>query len=314
MAGKGRAVIEKKNQTLERLKIEYVPAASITPNDYNPNVQSEHDFYLLCKSILEDGFTQPIVVQQQTREIIDGEHRWTAEIVCEAIRRLAKGRGKKVEEVLTRELVRTYRDDRLGTLEQVPDVEIPVVMTDMTPEQMRIATLRHNRARGNENVDLTAQVLRDLQQLGALEWAQDSLELDDVELNRLLEDIPAPDALAGEEFTQAWEPDRGPADTERDPASVEASVVRTPSGDSAAAMTRSALEATRRREQALAAAKTEEDRAAIRRDNANFLRLVLTFNGEEATVVKAALGSAPAETVLAMCRERQPAAPAGAEV
>jgi hypothetical protein len=167
--GKGKAKVEKLNNKLERLVIEYAPIDSIHNNSYNPNRQSDHDFQLLLASIREDGFTQPIIVQRASREIVDGEHRWRA----------------------ARELGYT---------------EIPIVLTDMTPEQMRIATLRHNRARGSEDVELSVQVLRDLEKLGALDWAQDSLLLDDVELNRLLEDIPVPEALMAEAFTEAWEP------------------------------------------------------------------------------------------------------------
>src|SRR3954464_7927057 len=75
---KGRAKLEKKNNVLTRLQIEYVPYDSIHPNTYNPNRQSDHDFELLLASITEDGFDQPILVHRESREIIDGEHRWRA--------------------------------------------------------------------------------------------------------------------------------------------------------------------------------------------------------------------------------------------
>ena len=158
---KGKKEIDKKNVSLKELAIEYVSVDSIKPNNYNPNRQSEHDFELLLKSMEEDGFTQPIIVQQSTKMIVDGEHRWRAATV-------------------------------LGY------TEIPVVFVEMTPEQMRIATLRHNRARGSEDLELSVQVLRDLQELGALDWAQDSLMLSDDEINRLLDDIPVPEALAND--------------------------------------------------------------------------------------------------------------------
>ena len=131
----------------------------------------------------EDGFTQPVIVQKSTGEIVDGEHRWRA------------------SQALNME-------------------KIPVVYVDMTDEQRRVSTLRHNRARGSEDIQLTAQVMRDLEKLGALDWAQDTLMLSDVEVNRLLEDVPAPESLKNEEFSTAWTPTD--ADTEQD--SVETKI------------------------------------------------------------------------------------------
>jgi ParB/RepB/Spo0J family partition protein len=135
---------------LEKLAVEYVPIGSIGPNPYNPNRQSPHDFTLLCKSIAADGFTQPVIVNRKERQIVDGEHRWRA---CQAL-------GFE---------------------------EVPIVWTDMTPEQMRISTLRHNRARGSENTDLVVELYKELGQLGATDIALDELMLDPVELNRMLQ-------------------------------------------------------------------------------------------------------------------------------
>lgn len=85
--------------------------------------------------------------------IVDGEHRWRA---CRA----------------------------LG------HTTIQAIITNMTIEQVMVATLRHNRARGNENIDLAAQVLKQLNDYGTIDWAQDSLMMDAVELRIMLEDIP----------------------------------------------------------------------------------------------------------------------------
>ena len=169
---KGRKEVAKKNKVLESLDIQYINVNDIHPNEWNPNRQSEHDFELLLKSMREDGFTQPVVAIKTDEgliKIVDGEHRWRA--------------------------AHTLGFD-----------EIPVVITPMTEEQAKIATLRHNRARGSEDVDLTAELLRDLEKLGALDWAQDSLMMDDTEIQKMLEDIPAPEALAADEYTEAWEP------------------------------------------------------------------------------------------------------------
>src|SRR5262249_49069222 len=158
----------------------------------------------------------------------------------------------------------------------------------MTPEQMRIATLRHNRARGSEDIELTAQVMRDLRELGALDWAQDSLMMDEVELQKMLEDVPAPEALAAEDFAESWEPDvtnqnQGELGSSNTPQTVS--------------MTPQALDRLREQERRIAQAKTEEEKQAAQRD-ADVYRIALTFAGEEAKLVKAVLGARPAERLL----------------
>ena len=70
--------VSKQYKTLETLQIQYVSPADVKPNSYNPNRQSDRDFELLLKSMKEDGFTQPVIVQKSTGEIVDGEHRWRA--------------------------------------------------------------------------------------------------------------------------------------------------------------------------------------------------------------------------------------------
>ena len=95
------------------LSIEYVPTLSLFPNEYNPNKHSVKSFNLLIKSVAIFGFTQPIVVRKGTNEIIDGEHRWRVASILEL-------------------------------------QEIPVTFIDLTDEEMRLATIIHNKARGTE--------------------------------------------------------------------------------------------------------------------------------------------------------------------
>lgn len=260
---KGKKAIEKTAHALQVLKVEYVPLNSIQPNEYNPNRQSEHEFELLLRSMREDGFTQPILVQQSTRKIVDGEHRWRA------------------SEVLKNEGLPGFDP-------------LPVVFVDMSPEQMKIATLRHNRARGSEDIDLTAKVLQDLRQLGALEWAQDSLMLDDIEIQHLLEDTTAAQALAGDTFGEAWTP----GDT---------SLSLPPTDSRVDSMSPGALSEIRKQEEALRTAQSEQDRIKARQHMAVF-RLNLVFAGEEGTMVRKSLGDKPAETILQWCKDHAPVA------
>ena len=266
MRDKGKKAVQSKASQLSRLIVEYVPTDTVKPNAYNPNRQSEHDFDLLMRSMTEDGFTQPIVCIVVTDEhlsdpkfsqytlgdvvIVDGEHRWRA--------------------------ART-----LGLS------EVPVVKTTMTVEQMRIATLRHNRARGSEDVALTAEVLKDLQSLGAIEWAQNSLQLDDVELQRLLEDVPAPEALAADHHSEAWVPDRNAGH-----GSIESQQT---------SLTPEASDALRIAEKKASEARTEHERVAAVRD-ADVYRIQLVFTGEQAKLVRKVLDPKPAIKVLELCQ------------
>lgn len=253
----------KTNVALEQLVIEYVPVTEIQPNEYNPNRMSEKDFELLCRSMREDGFTQPIIVHRETKRIVDGEHRWRA-------------------------------GSALG-MEQVP-----VVFVDMTPEQMRIATLRHNRARGSEDMQLSAEVLRDLEKLGALDWAADSLMLSDAEIEKLLEDVSAPDGLAGEQYSSAWAP-QARLDTEGAAPSVNARDTDAGGIVVTTAMSVQAVEAQRQHEQRLAQARTEEERELVKKDRI-FYRINLMFSDAEAELVKKVLGDQPAQKLLAICQ------------
>jgi ParB/RepB/Spo0J family partition protein len=249
---KGQAVVEKKAQQLEQLQVEYVGLDAVHPNDYNPNRQNEHEFKLLCMSMAEDGFTQPIIVAQDYT-IVDGEHRWRAAA-------------------------------------EIGLTQIPVVVVPMAAAQARIATLRHNRARGSEDIELATAVLRDLERLGELAWAQDSLDLSDVELQRLMDDIPAPEALAKEQFSEAWVPGSAPTgETNTDSRVVNS----TPGG----------IDQARAAERALQDAKTAQEREAAIRDSRVF-RLNLVFAGPEGEIVREALGPTPAVTLLEWCRER----------
>ena len=254
---KGIDAVAKKAQMLTRYKVEYVPINSISPNTYNPNRQSSHDFELLCRSIKEDGFTQPIIVQTDSRHIVDGEHRW-----------------------------RAAREVGIST--------IPVVFVDWSEEQCRIATLRHNRARGSEDVELASQVLRDLRELGSLEWAQDSLMISDEELTKLAGDVSVPDQLAGDDYAEAWTPTR---ENKYDQAPDHANEEHTG--------TTAAREAQAQLQQRLQSAQGEQERQAIiKAHTRDAFRLVVSFDGDEARLVKEVLGDRKAEKLLALCEAR----------
>lgn len=128
-----------------------VSVEDLRPNPWNPNRLSDYEFELLCRSMEEDGFTQPIIVDENTMMIVDGEHRW-----------------------------RAWRALGYAT--------IPVHLKDYDPVQMRISTLRHNRTRGSEDIVRTGKLMHVLEKEGAEDWVKDSLMVDDVEWELLTMD------------------------------------------------------------------------------------------------------------------------------
>lgn len=163
-----KAAVEKKAANMDVLKVEYMPIDWLKPNIYNPNRQSEQEFSLLLKSITDDGMTDPVLCLPDGT-IIDGEHRWKA---CK----------------------------------QLGFTEIPVFKADMDDTKRRIATLRHNLARGSHDPELEAGVLKDLQKLGQLDYAQEALQLSDIEIQRMINDVtPLDEFGAGTDFSQTWD-------------------------------------------------------------------------------------------------------------
>lgn len=276
--------------TLEKMKVEYVKANSIGPNEYNPNRQEPHEFEMLCKSICEDGFTQPVVLHEESNKIVDGEHRWTAWIVVNVLKSM--GIDLKVKKI-TPTISRNISEFRLNrTRVCPPNLEIPVVKVSMTYEQMRIATLRHNRARGSENIDLVAAIFKDLENIGAMEHVQESLLISDDDIKRLVEGSPL-DSLASENFGEAWAPES--AEGQRIEKALE--TINNTKNNMGTAATDSAIDAQRKRELAIKQAKTEEEKEAAMADAATF-RMVMIFTSEEKEAVDAVLGAMPAKALI----------------
>jgi hypothetical protein len=266
---RGKKAIEIKAKKLERVKIEYVPIESITNNSFNANRMDPHSMEMLQRSITDDGFTSPILVQEKTREIVDGEHRWRA----------AKALGY---------------------------TEIPVVFVDFTAEQHKISCLRMNRSRGQEDIELTAALFRDLRELGALDQAQDALLMDDLELQRLMDDTPISEALAASEFSMGWQPIAGndSAEGEEGASSIGGTMLR--------ASSTQAVEAMRAAEVKIKDAKSAEERDMVKKET-DIWRINLVFTGDEAKIVKEVLGNEPAQKLLSLCRDYHEAHPAPVE-
>lgn len=256
MMAKTKKIVEKKNITLEKLKVEYIPIDLLKPNDWNPNRQDDHDFELLCRSIEEDGFTQPVLAHKDTNIIIDGEHRWRA----------AKVLNFK---------------------------EIPIVKVDMPLEQMKLSTIRHNRARGSHDIELEAEIIKDLANLNELDWVKESLLLDNKDIEKFLEETEAPEVFAQDEYSEAWEP--GENITE----------VKTTKGKNREVNTSlKAINKQREKENKLKEAKSEEEKKAIEKDSDLHI-ITFTTTKEEAKLIKEILGKNPVKRLIELCNNEK---------
>lgn len=162
--------------------VQWVPCGEVVANDYNPNSVAPPEMQLLEHSILEDGYTQPIVtfLNEAQREVVDGFHRNRV--------------GKESEPVRTR--VHGY----------LPVVTINEQRTDKAD---RIAaTIRHNRARGKHRVDAMSSIVVELKRRN---WSDKKvakeLGMEQDEVLRLYQISGLAEAFRDKEFSEAWEPE-----------------------------------------------------------------------------------------------------------
>jgi ParB-like chromosome segregation protein Spo0J len=161
--------------------VRWVPAGSVTANDYNPNSVAPPEMKLLEHSITEDGYTQPIVSwkrEDELREVVDGFHRHRV--------------GKESPTVSQR--VHGY----------LPVVTINADRLDKTD---RIAsTIRHNRARGKHKVEAMSDIVIELKRRN---WSDEKigreLGMDPDEVLRLCQITGLAEAFQDTAFSQAWE-------------------------------------------------------------------------------------------------------------
>lgn len=287
----------KKNQPSTLLNIitdEQASADSVRPNAYNPNRQSDDEFLMLCKSIVEDGFTDAIIVNTD-RTIIDGEHRWTAAVV---LNHLSK-QGLPVTMTTTSEW-RRRRDEIID-----PDLILPVKVLDKDEVQRRISTQRHNKARGHDDIELAAAMFRELEQMGGLDAAISGLDMSNEEVERLLAyGDSILDHFPGDEPSLAWEPRQtqpGQVSSWEDPDTNQAQSV-----SRAAATPTAPLPSAYTPTGAVAGLDTNPLQAngtAATRPPLMARRIYVMMD-EEAKLVDRALGPEGATALVQMCKEK----------
>lgn len=158
--------------------IKRVPVEKIQANSYNPNHVAPPEMKLLYKSILEDGYTMPIVCYYLENvdkyEIVDGFHRYTV--------------LKKHKDIYKREG---------GCL--------PVSVINRPISDRMASTIRHNRARGSHDVELMTNIVTELVDSGCSDrWIMKNIGMDADELLRLKQLSGLAAIFKDKEFSKAW--------------------------------------------------------------------------------------------------------------
>lgn len=168
-----------KNEPVDFVK--WVPCDQVVANDYNPNSVAPPEMQLLEVSIVNDGYTQPIVTWPKddgTTEVIDGFHRNRV--------------GKESKEVAAR--IQGY----------LPTV---IIKKEREGKNDRIAsTIRHNRARGKHAVSAMSDIVIELKKRN---WSESrigkELGMDEDEILRLCQISGLAEAFENDDFSKAWE-------------------------------------------------------------------------------------------------------------
>ena len=157
-----------------------VPVEKVVPNSYNPNTVAPPEMKLLYESIKNDGYTMPVVCYYNKSDdkyiIVDGFHRYRIMLEHPDIYEREKGL-------------------------------LPVSVIDKPLEQRIASTIRHNRARGNHDVDLMGNIVKELHELGRSDaWISRHLGMDRDEILRLKQITGLAALFRDVKFGQAWRP------------------------------------------------------------------------------------------------------------
>lgn len=160
----------------------WVKNESVRANDYNPNSVAPPEMELLRQSIMEDGYTQPIVSFKENDfiTVVDGFHRNRV--------------GKEVQEV---------RDRVHGRL--------PVVNINQNKQgrgDRMASTIRHNRARGSHNIELMSTIVSELVEMGKGDaWICKHVGMSKDELLRMKQITGLASLFLNKDFSKSWEAD-----------------------------------------------------------------------------------------------------------
>lgn len=160
-------------------RVEWVPVDGLRANDWNPNATAGPELDLLAQSIMEDGWTQPLVVTSDG-EIVDGFHRSFVATNYDGVRSMTDGL-------------------------------VPVVRLDKQVADRMLATVRHNRARGQHAVASMAEIVRTLMENHGYTESDliERVGMEREEVIRLADHAGIPERVMREgipELSRAWVP------------------------------------------------------------------------------------------------------------
>lgn len=154
----------------------------VEANEYNPNSVAPPEMLLLYESILNDGYTMPIVSFRDAEniKIVDGFHR-----------RETEQRNKDISE---------------STFGRVPLTQIRAEQAD-TSNRMA-STIRHNRARGSHNIDLMSNIVAELVEMGKGDaWICKHIGMSKDELLRMKQITGLASLFQNHSFSKSWDID-----------------------------------------------------------------------------------------------------------
>ncbi len=158
--------------------VQKVPIEKIQANAYNPNAVAPPEMKLLYKSILEDGYTMPIVCYYlkdiDKYEIVDGYHRYRI--------------MKEHKDIYERE-----------------NGFLPVSIIEKDINNRMASTIRHNRARGTHSIELMTNIVADLVESGMSDaWILRNIGMDAEELLRLKQLSGLQELFKDKDFSKSW--------------------------------------------------------------------------------------------------------------
>ena len=168
---------------LKHHPVDYVhwqKSEDVEANEYNPNAVAPPEMKLLIRSIIEDGYTMPIVTfpAEDTIRIVDGCHR----------RKSERTNAEIHESTLGYIPVSTIRDSKRGISDRMA------------------STIRHNRARGTHNIDLMVNIVAELTEAGmGSDWIMKHIGMDADELLRLKQISGLAALFKNRPYSRAWE-------------------------------------------------------------------------------------------------------------
>lgn len=161
--------------------VKWEASDNVVANDYNPNKVAPPEMELLEVSIMNDGYTQPIVTwnnpDKGKTEVIDGFHR---------------NRVGKESKIVSK---------RIKGFLPVVDIR-----QEQSSKNDRIAsTIRHNRARGKHQVDAMSEIVIELKNRN---WTNQriakQLGMDEEEVLRLCQISGLENLFSDKDFSNAW--------------------------------------------------------------------------------------------------------------